>query len=126
MSWAFSASCPALSELEQLALIHCKGCLESKEDAFSISETFNVSGMYDAALKGTTLEKEGIRGLGDRESKDVLRIVEGMIRYFQEHEVALRGMNPSNGWGSYESALEALMKIYAHALLHNLAVFKVT
>jgi hypothetical protein len=125
MSWSFSATCLIPSEIEQLAGIRCKGCLE-EVPGIGFSETYNISSMYYAAFQGTRLEKKGIRGFSDLGSKEALPLLENAIRYFQEHEDTLRSLNPANGWGSYESALEVLLKMYEHALAHNLAVFKVS
>lgn len=74
------------------------------EDAGNM--TYNVSPMYYEALGG-----DGLRGLDGRLAWDALPDLERAVADMEARPATYRTMNPQNGWGDYESALNYLRRI---------------
>ncbi len=67
--------------------------------------TINVSEIFDKALG------HSLTGLNKKRCKDVVLNLEKAVLYMKENKVELEKLNPKNGWGNYEGALEYLEKI---------------
>ena len=65
--------------------------------------TSNVAQMYFDALGG-----DGIRQFAGMKAKDAIPILREGVRKMRENPEKYKDMNPSNGWGDYEGALELL------------------
>ena len=65
--------------------------------------TWNVSPMYYDALGG-----DGLSQFGRMNAKDALPILKEGVRKMKESPEKYREMNPPNGWGNYEGALDLL------------------
>ena len=84
--------------------------------------TYNVAKMFGAAFacdKGLCV----IHNLTGAEGR--LWLV-GAIDYMEAHMDKMRDMNPPNGWGDAEGALEFLRKILADCTDHPLASIRIT
>ena len=84
----------------------CPHCGRGDDLWLEKNVTYNVSPMFRLALEGVT--EDGLWGLNKMPHEQALSALEHAIRYFIEHRERLEGLNPSNGWGSYSSALEDL------------------
>lgn len=69
--------------------------------------TSNVSGMWSKALGGETLG-DLIEAKGKRNA-DLVEPLTVAVAEMKEAPEFFREMNPSNGWGSYEGALDYLV-----------------
>lgn len=81
--------------------------------------TYNVSGMF---------RKAGIESLNDLEGKkcsDLIPMLSKAADAMKADPEAYRAMNPSNGWGNYEGALEFLCWILEQCQRHPKATLHV-
>ena len=69
--------------------------------------TYNVSPMYYDAFE----TEDGIRVLDGLSGLECQRILENAIQNFKNKKEEYKKMNPENGWGNYEGALELLHKL---------------
>jgi len=69
---------------------------------FDTGYTYNVSGMFEKALG-----KE-IRALEHKTGAELESIFKTAVKNMEENPEEYRIMNPPNGWGDYEGALEIL------------------
>lgn len=69
-------------------------------------QTYNVSPMYYDAFGG-----EGLRGLDGKQCREALPLLVAAVERMQAEPEKYRAMNPKNGWGNYEGALETLVKL---------------
>lgn len=67
----------------------------------SFNYTYNVSPMFYAAMP-----EKGIRVHYGMTGQQALVPLRQMREYFENNRAALVKMNPSNGWGSYDGALQ--------------------
>jgi hypothetical protein len=74
------------------------------EDDFNI--TYNVGPMFYAAIPET-----GIRTIYGKTGRDAVSILRDMREYFEENKDALKKMEPSNGWGTYDNTYKCLCKM---------------
>lgn len=73
---------------------------------YEANYTFNVAPMfYDA------IGEYGIRGLNERTGEACLPVLEAAIRKMEENPGHYRVMNPPNGWGDYDGALNLLKEL---------------
>jgi len=72
-----------------------------------INYTYNVSAMYRKAFQ----DDEGINILHRMKGIDCIPLIESAINSMQIDADNYRLMNPPNGWGNYEGALNVLVKI---------------
>jgi hypothetical protein len=68
--------------------------------------TWNVCPMFYAA----GLE-DGVRSLDGKTASEVATILAPVVQFMEAHPTEMRALNPKNGWGSYESALNFLRGI---------------
>jgi hypothetical protein len=62
--------------------------------------TYNVSRMfYDYYVM------DGIRTIRGKTGEEAHPLLTGLLKHMQAHPERMRGMEPSNGWGSYEGAM---------------------
>lgn len=71
-----------------------------------INYTFNVSPMFRLALG-----KSGIKQLNDLSRKECIELLESGIEHMEQNQETYKKLNPENGWGNYEGALDVLVKI---------------
>ena len=83
--------------------------------------TYNVGDMFRASLGGDGLRE--LQGLAGEEATPKLRKA---IAYMEDHPVEMRGMNPANGWGNYEGALNYLRAVLDGCVTHPKAVVSIT
>lgn len=84
---------------------HCK-----REDTIEVDNyTYNVNCMYARAF-GT---KSFSYLLNNRKCSEVIDLLQEAIKNMESDPDKYREMNPKNGWGDYEGALEFLKKILA-------------
>lgn len=67
---------------------------------------FNVT--YNLAPMFYRANEQGIRATYGLTGAEALPVLRAMRDFFEEHEDELRELEPSNGWGTYEGALEYL------------------
>lgn len=67
--------------------------------------TFNVGGMWRKALGHSLLELNG------QAAGDALPRLREAVAVMESNPDEYRAMNPANGWGSYEGALEFLTRL---------------
>ena len=68
--------------------------------------TFNVSPMFRLALG-----KDGIKQLNELSREDCIELLQDGIKDMKENPEMYKKLNPENGWGNYEGALETLENI---------------
>ena len=78
---------------------------EETEVAYVGSYTYNVGDMYREALGFSLGELDG------KNACDSLDILDKGIKDMQANPDKYKKMNPENGWGNYEGALEYLLNI---------------
>lgn len=76
--------------------------------------TYNVAPMFYAALP----IESGLRGLDGMPAAAAADALCHAIRAMEDDPAKYRAMNPANGWGSYESALEFLRNIHDACVEH--------
>lgn len=69
--------------------------------------TSNVAPMWRKAMPDT----EGLAGFDGMRAKHALPILECGIAAMEADPEAYRAMNPANGWGEFDSQLEALGRL---------------
>ena len=75
-------------------------------DILDINYTSNVSPMFRLALG-----KNGIKQLNDLSRKEYIELLENGIAHMEQNPEVYKKLNPENGWGDYEGALDVLVKI---------------
>lgn len=100
--------------------------------------TSNVSPMYNAAIPepipgggkyggvGESEPREGLPGLSGLLCSEALYHIKKAIDYMESHAIEMRQLNPSNGWGDYEGALDYLEQCRAACRNHPKAIFAVS
>lgn len=73
--------------------------------------TSNVSPMWAAALGGETLGDRIDRAVVN---EDLIEPLRGAIAAMKADPELYRGMNPANGWGDYDGALQFLVWMLAN------------
>lgn len=77
---------------------------------------WNAMPMYYKAF-GPDLS-DGFKGLHGRIAREAVIILRPAIARIEDNRAEYEEMNPKNGWGSYEGALELLRKLLAACLEH--------
>lgn len=83
------------------------------------SPTYNLYDMFKLALGCP------IRDLHGRVAADVIPILEGAIKSMKRTPAKFKKLNPPNGWGSYEGALESLCWLHEMCTNHPLATVEI-
>lgn len=86
----------------------------------SVNMTSNVSPMWRKALGFPLSDLEGVSGALAKAS------LREAIKSMEDDPEPYRAMNPSNGWGDHESALEYLRKILAMCVTHPKALIRIS
>ncbi len=68
----------------------------------------------------------GLPGISGMICQDALPVLKEGISHIEENEESMRKLGPSNGWGSYEGALDFLRKIYDAARRHPKGIIAVS
>jgi hypothetical protein len=97
MGWDFSMG----------AAVAADGGLVSLE-GYEANYTFNVSPMFYAAL---TEVEGGIRGLNGKTGEVAGLLLERAIERMRAEPERYRAMNPVNGWGNYDGAVDLLVTL---------------
>jgi hypothetical protein len=74
--------------------------------------TYNCSTMFQLAFD----DEEGIYVLDNCTGKCAASFLRNAIDYFHENAKTLEKLNPTNGWGSYDSALAFLISLREECL----------
>lgn len=74
---------------------------------FEKNYTYNVSPMFYEALPGD----DGMHGINGLSVSDALPRLDAGIASMKADPEKYRAMNPENGWGDYEGALECLEQL---------------
>lgn len=104
--------------------------------------TSNIGGMYRKAMPWRSgmiatyaghekpdprdEKRDGLPGLSGMLCRDALPILNEGVAYLQDHPAEMRAMEPDNGWGSYEGALQYLRKIRDACTEHPLGRVEVS
>src|SRR5580765_6561006 len=96
MSWDFSMVAPLKADG---GFVHIAG--------YDANYTYNVSPMFRLAFG----QQEGIRCLHLRQGKDCTDWIDAAIKQMRADPDSYRALNPPNGWGNYEGALELLVML---------------
>ena len=118
MSWDFHLEHP---------LPKCPSCgheIPWPDDGFeecSSNYTYNVSQMFYDAFGG-----EGIRALSGMRGREAATWLKGGIDRMALSPEHYMAMNPKNGWGNYEGALQLLRELREWAERYPEAIFKVS
>lgn len=86
----------------------------------SVNHTYNCSAMFRLALGG-----KGVNDLERQTGRDMLPRLKSGIRHMEENPNLYLPLNPPNGWGSYDTALEYLKELEAMAEAAPKAMFRV-
>jgi hypothetical protein len=78
-----------------------------------INYTFNVSPMFRLALGG-----DGIKQLNNLSRDECIELLQDGIKHMEQNPEIYKKLNPENGWGDYEGALDVLVKTL-EALQHS-------
>jgi len=84
--------------------------------------TYNCSGMFRKALPA---EYGGINGLSGKVAGDEIPALRIAVRDMEEQPEVYSAMNPPNGWGNYEGALQFLKDILAACKTHPATIIRV-
>lgn len=85
----------------------------------SFNYTYNVSGMWYAAKP-----EKGIRCFYGKTGAEALQDLKEIRDYMEDHRDELLKMEPANGWGSYQGALDFVNKLIAASLSNPSAVWE--
>ena len=77
------------------------------ETILDINYTFNVAPMFQLALG-----KGGIKQLNELNREEAIKLLKVGIKDMEENPEIYKKLNPENGWGNYEGALNTLIKIF--------------
>jgi hypothetical protein len=82
--------------------------------------TYNVSKMYYHVLP------DGLRGLDGRLCGDALPLIQDACKRLRDDPGKYKAMNPPNGWGDYDGALQFLVGIGDMCECHPKATLRIT
>ena len=94
MSWDFSM------------FIDAGGEKPMRLDGLEANYTYNVHPMFARAFGG-----DGIRQLNNRTGAECITSLEQAIAAMEVEPAIYKAMNPPNGWGDYDSALNLLREL---------------
>ena len=98
---------------------HCS-CCDGTKYHFDKNYTSNTSPMFCKVFK------EGIRILNDQNASEGGDTLFTFYKYFSNNKKELEKLNPSNGWGDYESTLQLIIDMhFASIMAPNDAVWNV-
>lgn len=80
---------------------------ETLYDLLQWNYTSNCARMWRKAMPST----DGLAGLDGKSARTVRAVVKYGIEQMESNPAAYRAMNPPNGWGSFDSQLEALREL---------------
>jgi hypothetical protein len=73
--------------------------------------TYNLAPMFNAAIESCNLKIEGIRGFNKQTAKDVIGPLKKMLAEMEGNPLKYKKLNPANGWGDYDGAVETLREL---------------
>jgi hypothetical protein len=91
-----------------------------KKEEFIANYTYNVSPMYYDALGFSINDLDGMNAKEAR-----LLIINALVRMTEEPD-KYKAMNPDNGWGNYEGAMNFLSKILLSCIEHPKRTIRVS
>ena len=80
---------------------YCKAC-DTTTQHFNSNYTSNTSPMFYKVFP------EGIKKLHNKDADEAVEILHTFWEYFTINKRELEELNPSNGWGDYESTLKLI------------------
>ncbi len=80
--------------------------------------TYNLAPMFDKAFNFDYGEYPGLRGLHELGAHGAILILKNAVAKMKANSGEYRKLNPPNGWGNYEIALEYLEAILAACVEH--------
>jgi len=83
------------------------------------SPTYNLAPMFAKALG------HSIRDLAGQQAGEVIGTLRDAIAAMEDRPADFKKLNPENGWGSYEGALETLRWLLAECLQHPKATVEI-
>lgn len=83
--------------------------------------TSNVSEMWFKALGGVLLSS-----LDGKNAGECVELLRKANQYMEEHYQELLDINPPNGWGNYEGALEYIQKLKRGCIEHPKAIIRIS
>lgn len=89
----------------------CPTCNHSGEYIDIGNQTYNISPMYSHAMQSSTGKNKSLNDFNGMTCKEALVILEPTLKQLSENPEIYTLMNPPNGWGSYEGAVEYLSAI---------------
>lgn len=84
--------------------------------------TYNISPMYYKAFE----LKEGFRGLNGMTTIESIKYLSHAINEMKVNKEEYEKLNPENGWGDYQGALEILEWLRVRCLEHPFARISIT
>jgi hypothetical protein len=100
------------------------GGSEPAEVGDDVNMTYNVAPMYCEAFNWHGKKKrQGIRGIEGMKGKRAVKVLQHALARMKADPPKYEAMNPSNGWGDYESAMKCLEDLIAMAKAHPKATF---
>ncbi len=134
MSWDFGMRCrqtrqdleAARALLRKNGYAHAASIIEEAEvrdqyREYEANYTYNVSEMFYDAFGG-----DGIRGLNGLLGHECQPLLDAAIAKMQAEPEKYRAMNPDNGWGNYEGALELLLTLRSWCVNSPMAEMYIT
>lgn len=87
--------------------------------------TWNVSRMYDKAFSRTLDGDGGLSTLAGMKADLAGTLIDRVLHEMEANASVYQAMNPANGWGSFDGAMEFLRKIRRDCLAHPACVVRV-
>lgn len=84
------------------------------------NHTSNTSEMWFKALGGVLLSS-----LDGKNAGECIELLRKGVQYMEDHRIELLELNPPNGWGSYETALDYLRKLQIGCMQHPKTTIRV-
>jgi hypothetical protein len=87
-----------------------------------LNYTYNCATMFYLALEGDG----GLRGLDGVTGADAAISLSRAVKKMKDWPDAFRALNPPNGWGDYDGALQFLERLLQNCLSHPTAKIRIT
>lgn len=105
---------------------HCKGTGKKDESPGGGQFTWNILPMYYKAMASKWTEGKNFSAMFDmRRAGDLIEIFKTGVSEMEKDPQTYRSMNPVNGWGNYDIALENLKAMLIFCEEHPNATMRV-
>ena len=88
--------------------------------SFEENATYNLSPMFYKAFG-----KEGIRGLNNKSGLECEPLIKKALVEMKTNQAEYELLNPKNGWGNYEGAIDLLVNLLRWSIIAPKAIMKV-